>query len=470
MDYDVLVIGAGPAGYVAAIRCAQLGMKTACIEKWLTDDGRSTLGGTCLNVGCIPSKALLDSSHHFSDLQKHAQDHGISFDNLNIDISTMQARKNGVVTSLTKGIEMLFKKNKIKDLRGHARFVSANQVELTSHDGQKSLVSATTIIIATGSVPFELPFAPYDHDFIVDSTGALSFDKVPPRLGIIGAGVIGLELGSVWSRLGSQVTLLEALPDFLATADRDIAKAALRIFNKQGLNIQLSTKVTAAKVENGAVSVTYQNAQGEQTAQFDKLVVAVGRKPNTHSLGAADIGLQINARGQIDVNEFCQTNIPNIYAIGDVVRGPMLAHKGSEEGVMVAERLAGQLTQLHFDTMPWVIYTTPEIAWVGKTEAELKADNIPYKLGSFPFMAIGRARAQGISDGMIKMLAHADTDRILGVHILGNNASELLAEAVLGMEMQASSEDFARTIHAHPTLSEAMHEAALAVDARAIHI
>jgi len=319
-------------------------------------------------------------------------------------------------------------------------------------------------------VPFELPFAPYDHEFIVDSTGALSFDKVPSRLGIIGAGVIGLELGSVWSRLGSQVTLLEALPDFLATADRDIAKAALRIFNKQGLNIQLSTKVTAANVENGAVSVTYQNASGEQTVQFDKLVVAVGRKPHTQSLGATEIGLQINARGQIDVNAFCQTNIPNIYAIGDVVRGPMLAHKGSEEGVMVAERLAGQLTQLHFDTMPWVIYTTPEIAWVGKTEAELKADNIPYKLGSFPFMAIGRARAQGISDGMIKMLAHADTDRILGVHILGNNASELLAEAVLGMEMQASSEDFARTIHAHPTLSEAMHEAALAVDARAIHI
>jgi len=470
MDYDVLVIGAGPAGYVAAIRCAQLGMKTACIEKWLTDDGRSALGGTCLNVGCIPSKALLDSSHHFSDLQKHAKDHGISFENLNIDISTMQARKNGVVTSLTKGIEMLFKKNKIKDLRGAARFVSANEVELTSHDGQKSLVSAKNIIIATGSVPFELPFAPYDHEFIVDSTGALSFDKVPSRLGIIGAGVIGLELGSVWSRLGSQVTLLEALPDFLATADRDIAKAALRIFNKQGLNIQLSTKVTAANVENGAVSVTYQNASGEQTVQFDKLVVAVGRKPHTQSLGATEIGLQINARGQIDVNAFCQTNIPNIYAIGDVVRGPMLAHKGSEEGVMVAERLAGQLTQLHFDTMPWVIYTTPEIAWVGKTEAELKADNIPYKLGSFPFMAIGRARAQGISDGMVKMLAHADTDRILGVHILGNNASELLAEAVLGMEMQASSEDFARTIHAHPTLSEAMHEAALAVDARAIHI
>ncbi|MEY3221020.1 MAG: hypothetical protein RIT27_2377 [Pseudomonadota bacterium] len=470
MDYDVLVIGAGPAGYVAAIRCAQLGMKTACVEKWLTHDGRSSLGGTCLNVGCIPSKALLDSSHHFSDLQKHAKEHGISFENLNIDISTMQARKTGVVTSLTKGIEMLFKKNKIKDLRGHARFVSANQVELTSHDGQKSVVSATTIIIATGSVPFELPFAPYDHEFIVDSTGALSFDKVPARLGIIGAGVIGLELGSVWSRLGSQVTLLEALPDFLATADRDIAKTALRIFNKQSLNIQLSTKVTAAKVENGAVSVTYQNASGEQTTQFDKLVVAVGRKPNAQGLGAAEIGLQINAKGQIEVNEFCQTNIPNIYAIGDVVRGPMLAHKGSEEGVMVAERLAGQLTHVHFDTMPWVIYTTPEIAWVGKTEAELKAENIPYKLGSFPFLAIGRARAQGISDGMIKMLAHADTDRILGVHILGNNASELLAEAVFAMEMQASSEDLARTIHAHPTLSEAMHEAALAVDGRAIHI
>lgn len=470
MDYDVLVIGAGPAGYVAAIRCAQLGMNTACVEKWVTPDGRSVLGGTCLNVGCIPSKALLDSSHHFSDLQKNAKNHGISFEKLTIDVPTMQARKASVVNGLTKGIEMLFKKNKIKDIRGKARFLSANQVEITALDGSRSTVSAKNIIIATGSVPIELPFAPFDHQYIVDSTGALSFDNVPARLGIIGAGVIGLELGSVWARLGSTVTLLEALPDFLAAADREIAKAAQKIFIKQGLDLQLNTKVIAAKVENEAVTVTYQNATGEHTAQFDKLIVAVGRRPTTQGLGAADIGLQLNAKGQIEVNDYCQTNLPNIYAIGDVVRGPMLAHKGSEEGIMVAERLAGQSTHVHFDTIPWVIYTSPEIAWVGQTEAELKQKNIPYKSGTFPFMAIGRARAQGLNDGMIKMLAHADTDRILGVHILGNNASELIAEAVLAMEMQASSEDIARTVHAHPTLAEAMHEAALAVDGRAVHL
>lgn len=468
-DYQVIIIGAGPAGYVAAIRCAQLGMKTACIDKWLNAEGKSSLGGTCLNVGCIPSKALLDSSHHYYHLIQHASDHGIQFENLNIDVATMQARKNSIVSSLTQGIAGLFKKNKITHIAGLARFISDKQIEVTAQDGNQQIVTADNIIIATGSVPVSLPVALVDNEHILDSTGALAMTAVPEKLGVIGAGAIGLELGSVWSRLGSQVTVLEGLPDFLAFADRKIAALALKELKKQNLNINLGVSVIATQIINQQVKVTYTSAQGEQELTFDKLIVAVGRKPFTEGLNLSAIGIQVNERGFIKVDENRQTQVPGIYAIGDVIGGPMLAHKGSEEGIMVAERLAGQKTEMHYDIMPWVIYTSPEIAWVGKTEEQLKAEGITYKVGQFPFMASGRAKAHGDTSGMIRMLADADTDRILGVHILGISASELLAEAVLAMEFQASSEDLARTIHAHPTLSEAMHEAALGVDGRVIH-
>jgi len=470
-DYEVIVIGAGPAGYVAAIRCAQLGMKTACIERWQNPAGEFKLGGTCLNVGCIPSKALLDSSHHYLDLREHAADHGIGFENLSLDVSTLQARKTKIVNNLTNGIALLFKKNKVAELRGSAKLLPDHAVELTAPDGTVQVLQADHIIIATGSSPIELKsIAPFNGDTIVDSTGALSFSAVPKRLGIIGAGVIGLELGSVWSRLGAEVVLLEALPEFLATADRDIAKAAHKLLIKQGLDIRLGAKVTATEVKDGTVLVTYEDSvKVTQQLTVDKLVVAVGRRPNTSGLGAAEAGLSLDARGCIEVDEYCRTAVPQVYAIGDVVRGPMLAHKGSEEGVMVAERLAGQATRVHFDHIPWVIYTLPEIAWAGQTEAELKAAGVAYKVGSFPFAGIGRAHANGDTSGLIKILADAHTDRVLGVHILGTNASELIAEAVLALEFEASSEDLARTVHAHPTLAEAMHEAALAVDKRAIH-
>jgi len=468
-DYQVIVIGAGPAGYVAAIRCAQLGMKTACVDKWLNPAGQPVLGGTCLNVGCIPSKALLDSSHHYYFLQQQAAEHGIQLENLTIDIATMQARKQKVVETLTQGIVGLFKKNKVTQLTGTARLISPQQVEITANDGNQQTVSADHIIIATGSVPAELPLAPLTPEFIVDSTGALAFDQVPQRLGVIGAGAIGLELGSVWNRLGSQVTILEALPDFLASADRKIATMALRELKKQGLQINLTAKVTATQVESGEVIVNYQDKTGDQQLVVDKLIVAVGRKPLTAGLGANEIGIRTDERGFIQVDDSRQTSVPGIYAIGDVIGGPMLAHKGSEEGVLVAERLAGQKSEMSYDTVPWVIYTLPEIAWVGKTEEQLKAANITYKVGQFPFAASGRARALGETAGMVRIIADEQTDTVLGVHLFGPAVSELITEAVVAMEFQASAEDLARTIHAHPTLAETLHEAALGVDGRTIH-
>lgn len=468
-DYNVIIIGAGPGGYVAALRCAQLGLKTACVDKSVTSEGKPTLGGTCLNVGCIPSKALLDSSHHYYHLQKHAADHGIQHQGLSIDVPTMQARKDKIVKTLTQGIAGLFKKNSVTQLPGTGRLVGTHEVEVTGPDGNVSVSSADHIIIATGSVPTAIPIAPVDHKYIVDSTGALAFDSVPKRLGIIGAGAIGLELGSVWNRLGSEVTILEALPDFLAAADRKIADAAFKELKKQGLTIHLDAKVSSATVSNEEVTVSYSGKKGDQQLIVDKLVVAVGRKPNTEGLNAAAVGVQIDARGFIQVNEHRQTAIPNIYAIGDVIGGPMLAHKASEEGVMVAERIAGQKSEMTYQTIPWVIYIHPEIAWVGQTEEQLKTAGIEYKVGQFPFAASGRARAHGETNGMVRMLADAQTDQILGVHIFGISASELIAEAVVAMEFEGSAEDLARTIHAHPTLSEAVHEAALGVAGRMIH-
>jgi len=468
-DYQVIVIGAGPAGYVAAIRCAQLGMKTACIDKWINSAGKPSLGGTCLNVGCIPSKALLDSSHHYYNMNHHANEHGIQCDGLSIDVTAMQARKDNIVSQLTQGIGSLFKKNKVTHLAGTARFITAKQIEITAQEGSQQTVTADNVIIATGSVPVSLSIAPVDNEYILDSTGALALTEIPKKIGVIGAGAIGLELGSVWSRLGSEVTVLEGLPDFLAFADRKIATLALKELKKQNLDIRLGVNVVATKVIDQQVQVTYSNAQGEQEMTVDKLIVAVGRKPFSEGLNLAAIGIETNERGFIKVGDDRQTNVAGVYAIGDVIGGPMLAHKGSEEGVMVAERLAGQKTEMHYDIMPWVIYTFPEIAWVGKTEEQLKAEGIAYKVGQFPFMASGRAKAHGNTSGMIRVIADTETDRILGVHIFGISASELLAEAVLAMEFQASSEDLARTIHAHPTLAEAMHEAALAVENRAIH-
>ncbi|MEN8218535.1 MAG: dihydrolipoyl dehydrogenase [Pseudomonadota bacterium] len=468
-DFNVIVIGAGPAGYVAAIRCAQLGMKTACIDKWINQQGKSSLGGTCLNVGCIPSKALLDSSHHYYFMQKEAAAHGIQCDGLSVDVATMQARKAQVVKMLTQGIASLFKKNKVTSIEGAARLVGNQEVEVTAHDGSKQTLSADNIIIATGSVPAKIPVAPTDDKLIVDSAGALAFDSVPKRLGVIGAGAIGLELGSVWSRLGSEVTILEAMPDFLATADRKIAQLAQRELKKQGLDIHLGASVTGATVANNEVCVSYKDKKGEQQLVVDKLIVAVGRKPNTEGLGAAEVGIQVNERGFIEVDDLRQTAVQGIYAVGDVIGGPMLAHKGSEEGVMVAERIAGQKSEMSYDTVPLVVYTWPEVAWVGKTEADLKAAGVAYKVGQFPFAASGRARAHGDTTGMVRIVADAETDRLLGVHIFGISASELISEAVVAMEFEGSAEDLARMIHAHPTLAEAVHEAALGVDGRTIH-
>lgn len=471
--YDVVVIGAGPGGYVTAIRCAQLGLSTACVESWINDDGKPALGGTCLNVGCIPSKALLDSSHHYHHIKHESNDHGITVTGVSIDVNKMVSRKAKIVKILTQGITGLFKKNKVEWLRGQARLLNNKEIEIApqheSHD-EKTVVEANHIIIATGSVPTRIPPASIDDKLIVDSTGALKFNEVPRRLGVIGAGVIGLELGSVWNRLGSEVTVLEALPDFLALVDRQVATEAEKSLRSQGLDIRLGAKVTGTGSNNREVTINYDDADGKQQITVDKLIVAVGRSPNTDGLGAQDCGLELDERGFIVVDDHCQTSLENVYAVGDVVRGPMLAHKASEEGVAVAERLAGKAGHMNYDTIPWVIYTWPEIAWVGKTEEQLKALGVEYRVGSFPFMATGRARAMGESAGFVKILADAKTDRVLGIHIFGPSASELIAEAVVTMEFDGSSEDLARTIHAHPTLSEAMHEAALGVDNRTIHI
>lgn len=472
-SYDVVVIGAGPAGYVAAIRSAQLGKRVAVIDAWLGKDGKPALGGTCLNVGCIPSKAWLESSEYYYDVAHKMGDHGIRAGEITLDVPAMAARKDKIVTTLTKGIESLFKKNKVSWLPGKARLLPGRKVEITSvtdKNAAPQVVDAEHIIIATGSVPRHIPNVTIDDKHIFDSSGALDFNSVPRKLVIIGAGVIGLELGSVWKRLGSEVILLEAMDAFLAMTDEQIARDAHKEFKRQGLDIRLGTRVLSATPGKKSVVLQYQDETGDHTLECDRVIVAVGRKPMLAGLDADKIGLEIDEGGYIHVDEFCNTNLPNVYAIGDVVRGPMLAHKGSEEGVMVAERIAGEETRLNHDTIPWVIYTAPEIAWVGKTEKQLKSAARKYKVGVFPLAASGRAKAMGVDSGLVKIIADVKTDRILGVHIIAPGASELIAEAVVAMEFAASAEDLSRIVHAHPSISEAMHEAALAVQGRSLHI
>ncbi len=469
-QFDVVVIGSGPAGYHAAIRCAQLGFNTACVEKWLNKEDKTVYGGTCLNVGCIPSKALLDSSHKYLEAEKHFADHGIKTGKVALDVPTMIARKDKVVSQLTGGVAGLFKSNKVEGIAGTGKVVAKNKVEVTGHDGAKEELEAKTIIIAAGSVPIDIPPAPVDQDTIVDSTGALEFTEVPKKLGIIGAGVIGLELGSVWARLGSEVTILEALVDFLPAVDRQTAKEALKIFSKQGLDIKLGSKVTGSKVGKKGVAVEYSDKDGEQKAQFDKLIVCVGRKPATANVIDESVGLELDQRGFIKVDDHCATNIEGIYAVGDAVRGPMLAHKGMEEGVMVAERLADKKVQVNYDLVPSVIYTHPEVAWIGKHEDQLKEEGIDYNVGQFPFVVSGRALAAADTDGFIKLLADAKTDRVLGCQIIGPSAADLLQQVAIAMEFSSSAEDLALTMFSHPSLSEAVHEAALALHGHAIHI
>ncbi len=467
--FDVVVIGAGPAGYVAAIRAAQLGLKTACVDAFVGKDGKPALGGTCLNIGCIPSKAMLDSSKQFHNLLHGFKDHGISAANPSIDVGTMVSRKDKIVKQFTGGISMLFKANKVTPFAGFGTLKPNRTVAVKGHDGSVTELTATNVILAAGSVPIELPFARFDGKRIVDNAGALDFSAVAQRLGVIGEGVIGLDLGSVWKRLGAEVTILEALPDFLAAADQDIAKVAAREFKKQGLDIRLGAKVSKAEVKGEEVHLTYADAKGEQSLVVDRLLVAVGRRAATQGLLAEGTGVTLNARGQIEVDAHCWTGVDGVWAVGDCVRGPMLAHKASEGGIAVAELIAGKAGHVNLDTVPWVIYTEPEIAWVGQTEEQVKAAGIPYRTGSFPFAAIGRAVAMNETAGQVKVIAHAETDRLLGVHMVGPVVSELIAEAVVAMEFKGSAEDLARICHAHPTLSEAVHEAALAVDKRAIH-
>lgn len=468
--YDVIVIGGGPGGYVAAIRAAQLGMKTACVEMWQDGQGKGRLGGTCLNVGCIPSKALLESSHLYHQAQVEFADHGISAADLKIDIAAMIARKQGVVDQLTGGIEQLFKANKIDWLRGKGRLGADKTVTVTDADGEEQQYQASKgVILAFGSLPIDIPVAKMDGEFIVSSTGALEFSEVPKRLGVIGAGVIGLELGSVWQGLGAEVTIFEALDDFLPMADVQVAKEAERTFKKQGLDICLSTKVKQAVVKDNQVVVTYTDKDGEHSATFDKLLVAVGRKPNTAPELVAGSKVVIGERGFIEVDDHCQTAEPGVYAIGDCVRGPMLAHKAEEEGVMAADFIAGETGHIRYDIIPSVIYTHPEIAWIGQSEAQLKAQGIDYVKGDFPFAANGRAKAMNAAGGFVKILCDAESDEILGAHIIGPCASEMIHELIVAMEFYAAGEDLAMIMHAHPTLSEAVHEAAMAVSGRAIH-
>ena len=468
--FDVIVIGGGPGGYVAAIRAAQLGLKTACVDKFTGKDGKAAPGGTCLNIGCIPSKALLDSSKHFHHLKNDYADHGISVKDAKIDVPTMIARKDGVVKKLTGGVSALFKANTVAYFHGTGKLGAGKQVTVIPADGGETLLlSADNVILASGSVPIQIPNVEFDGEYIVDNVGALDFEQAPGTLGVIGGGVIGLELGSVWNRLGSKVTLLEALPDFLAMADADIAKQAARVFKRQKLDIRLGALVKSAEIEGDEVKVVVEIKDKKSEMRFDRLLVAVGRKPYTDGLLEDDCGVQLNKRGQIGVDEQCRTSAPGVWAIGDCVRGPMLAHKASEEGVAVAELIAGKHAHIHFDTVPWVVYTDPEIAWVGKTARQLEDEGIAFKAGSFPFAANGRALAGGQGNGLVKILADQESDEILGVHIFGANASEIIAECVVAMEFQGCSEDLARIIHAHPTLSEAVHEAALHLDGRAIH-
>jgi dihydrolipoamide dehydrogenase len=463
-SFDVVVIGGGPGGYIAAIRAAQLGLKTACIDEWKTADGKPALGGTCTNIGCIPSKALLQSSENFEQAGHGFADHGVKVKGVELDLAQMMKRKDQVVKASNDGVMYLFKKNKVAFFHGRGTFVSPGEVKVGSET-----LSAKNVIIATGSVPRALPGAAFDEKLILSNDGALAIPEVPKRLGIVGAGVIGLEMGSVWRRLGAEMTILEALPAFLGAADEQVAKEAAKIFAKQGLKIQLGVKITAVKAAKG-VTVEYSDSEGKpQSAAFDRLIVSIGRVANVEGLNAEGIGLKLD-RGFVAVDEECRTSVPGVWAIGDVVRGPMLAHKAEEEGVAVAERIAGQRPHVDFNTIPWVIYTTPEIAWVGKTEQQLKAEGVAYKAGTFPFMANARARALGDTSGLVKFLADARTDAVLGVHIIGPYASEMIAEAVVAMEFRASSEDIGMICHAHPSLSEAMKDAALAVGKRALNI
>ncbi len=468
-QFDVVVIGSGPAGYPAAIRAAQNKLTVACVDEWKNFDGSHAFGGTCLNAGCIPSKALLESSELLQRAKDEFAVHGIKLGDIQLDLAAMQKRRAGVVKTMTNGILALFKANGVAGIRGHARLLPGNQVQVTAPDGTERTLSAKNVILASGSTPIRLKTVPHDGKSIVDSWNALEFDAVPARLGVIGAGVIGLELGSVWRRLGSQVTVLEAMEQFLPIADQTIAKEAQRHLKKQGLDIKLGAKVlSAATAGSGAVDVVYSDAQGEHTLQVDKLVVAVGRRPFTDGLLGEGTGVQLDPRGFIEVDEHCRTGAPNVWAVGDAVRGPMLAHKGKEEGVMVADLIAGKFGEVNYKVIPSVIYTAPEIAWVGQTEEQVKASGRAYKVGAFPFAASGRARAMEAGQGMAKIVSAQDDDEVLGVHVIGPMAGELIAEAVLAMEYSASTEDLQRTIHAHPTLSEAIHEAALAVDKRAI--
>ena len=468
-NFDVVVIGGGPGGYVAAIRAAQLGFSAACIDEWKNAKGGPALGGTCTNVGCIPSKALLQSSEHFEHAGHSFAEHGIGLTDLTIDVSKMLARKDLVVKQNNDGIAYLLKKNKVSFFHGRGSFVRAVDGGFEVAVGDELLV-AKNVIIATGSNARALPGTPFDEVNILSNDGALRVGAVPKKLGLIGSGVIGLEMGSVWRRLGAEVTVLEALPTFLGVVDEQIAKEAHKAFVKQGLKIELGVKVGEISCAKKGVSVAFANAKGEaQQALFDKLIVSIGRVPNTIGLNGDAVGLTLDERGAIVVDEQCRTNVPGVWAVGDVVRGPMLAHKAEEEGVAVAERIAGQHGHVNFNTVPWVIYTSPEIAWVGQTEQQLRASGRAYKAGTFPFLANGRARALGDTTGMVKVLADASSDEVLGVHIVGPQASELIAEAVMAMEFRASSEDIARICHAHPSLSEATKEAALAVDKRALN-
>jgi dihydrolipoamide dehydrogenase len=444
-------------------------MSVACIDEWKNRDGKYAFGGTCLNAGCIPSKAMLESSELYHRAEHEFKKHGIKAGSLAVDVAQMQKRRAGIVRQLTGGIAGLFKANKVEGLVGHGKLLAGKKVEFTPADGDVEVLEAKFVILGSGSVPIELPFAPFDGEAIIDSWDALELDAVPKRLGVIGAGVIGLELGSVWARLGAEVTIVEAMDDFLFMADRDVAKVAAKDFKKQGLDIRLGAKVTAAKVGKKGVKVDYEDKSGAQSIEVDKLIVAVGRRPFTDRLLADDSGIQLDESGFIVVDDECRTRVKGVFAIGDSVRGPMLAHKGSEEGVMVADLIAGEVAEVNYDVIPSVLYTAPEIAWVGKTEDEVKASGRPYKTGTFPFAANGRAKALEQTSGMVKVIAAADDDEVLGVHIVGPMAGELIAEAVLALEFSASTEDIQRTIHAHPSLAEALHEAALAADKRALN-
>ena len=468
-SYDVVVIGAGPAGYIAAIRAAQHGMTVACIDEWKNRDGKNAFGGTCLNAGCIPSKALLESSELFHRAQHEFKKHGITTGDVAMDVAAMQKRRAGIVRQLTGGIAGLFKANKIQGLVGHGKLLAGKKVEFTPVNGDVEVIDAAHVILGSGSVPIELGVAPFDGEKIVDSWDAIEFDAVPGSLGVIGAGVIGLELGSVWARLGAEVTIIEAMDDFLFMADRDVAAVAAREFKKQGLDIRLGAKMTSAKAGKNGVTVEYEDKEGAHSIEVEKLIVAVGRRPFTDGLLADDSGIQLDDRGFVVVDEECRTRVKGVFAVGDCVRGPMLAHKGSEEGVMVADLIAGEFAEVNYNVIPSVIYTAPEIAWVGKTEEEVQASGRPYKTGSFPFAANGRAKALEQTSGMVKVISASDDDEILGIHIVGPMAGELISEAVLAMEFSASTEDLQRTIHAHPSLAESIHEAALATDKRALN-